>query len=170
MMSSARSGSSRKTAAGQPASCKYLTALIFPDTQLNVLSFNRCIKSLNGLEADQFLEAVSDRFFMEKITDENHQCSEMDEEIEEIQMYFQRHWYKLSPRDQSVVQENDIDAQILVNHLFKPVLNMSYPDSEKNMVYGKKRIFFFQLIFIKFLLFVCSGWKTRKRRNNELYR
>jgi hypothetical protein len=48
-----------------PASSKYITALIFPDTQLTVLSFNRCIRSLNGLSEEEFFDAVSNVFEIE---------------------------------------------------------------------------------------------------------
>ncbi len=31
----------------------------------------------------------------------------------------------------------DVDAQILVDKLFQPVIKLAYPESERNMIYGK---------------------------------
>lgn len=165
-----------------PSPLRYITALIFPDTQLNVLSFNRCVKSLTNLDELQFLEAISERFRIVKIEgevdssssnrsrltsfassltsaedferrdsiseDSTGSCSQgkirsdsessssvvNSSEVDEIQMYYHGEWYQLFAFNETY---NDIDAQILVDHLFKPILNMSYPESEKNMVYGE---------------------------------
>ena len=57
------------------------------------------------------------------------------EEVEEIQMYFQGSWYLLYAYEES---HHDIDAQVLVDQMFQPILQMVYPESEKNMVYGKR--------------------------------
>eukprot|EP01040_Poterioochromonas_malhamensis_P006509 gene6509-7009_t len=180
MMSSPRP--TRKGAPVQPSS-RYITALIFPDTQLNVLSFNRCVKSLTNLDELQFLEAISEKFRIVKLegevdssssnrsrltsfasslttaedfesrrdsisedstgsgsqttgkvrSDSESSSSVMNSsEVDEIQMYYRGEWYQLFAFNETY---NDIDAQILVDHLFKPILNMSYPESEKNMVY-----------------------------------
>jgi hypothetical protein len=78
-------------------------------------------------------------------------------------------WYKLSLLC-DVNSENsstvDIDAQILVDHLFKPILNMTYPESENNMIYGKiSDVFSLLSAFLIILLLsyscFCSGWTTR---------
>jgi uncharacterized protein (DUF1015 family) len=43
---------------------KYISALMFPHNQLTVLPYNRCVKSLNGMSADSFLEEVASRFLV----------------------------------------------------------------------------------------------------------
>jgi uncharacterized protein (DUF1015 family) len=94
---------------------------------------------------------------------------QQEEEINEIQMFLDNCWYKLSLLC-DVNSENsstvDIDAQILVDHLFKPILNMTYPESENNMIYGKiSDVFSLLSAFLIILLLsyscFCSGWTTR---------
>ena len=121
----------RKTAQQPLPSSKYITALVFPDTQLNVLSFNRCLKSLPNIDEQQFLISVAERFEIEHLSETNIREHDEKGSADEIQMYYSGSWYQLTPCE----EVQDIDAQILVDNLFKPVLNMSYPESEKNMVY-----------------------------------
>jgi uncharacterized protein (DUF1015 family) len=159
------SSSSAKSTVGtlrrkdQPAfsSSKYLTALLYADTQLNVLSFNRCIKSFGcGVSCEQFILEAEKAFDVVAIS--------LDEakEIEYAQqqglsagncilMYLNKQWYSLTLRrtvdmiegncdDKLINHLEDIDAQILVDKLFNPVLKLHYPESEKNMIYidGRK--------------------------------
>jgi uncharacterized protein (DUF1015 family) len=198
---------SRKSLVPPPLPSLYLTAMIFPDSQLNVLSYHRCIRSFEGspvTSSQHFLEILSERFYIEKTSDNysspyccpsssssrpgsrlsasssvssvelfmddgvtdidsNYTRSRCDsnnsnnsrnfteppsEEINEIEMFFDNSWYKLSLLHTRNDEEScviDIDAQILVDHLFKPILNMTYPESENNMIYGKRDGFFIAL-------------------------
>ncbi|MBR1738361.1 MAG: DUF1015 family protein, partial [Firmicutes bacterium] len=34
----------------------------FPDNQLNIIDYNRVVKDLNGLNSEQFLEALKEDF------------------------------------------------------------------------------------------------------------
>lgn len=54
--------------------------------------------------------------------------------------------------EEEAINKCEIDAQILVDKLFKPVLNMHYPEGEKNMVYSK----YFIWPTILHSLFFCS--------------
>lgn len=121
-----------------PVSSRFITALIFPDTQLNVLSFNRCIKSLEGYTETTFLEAVAENFHITKLSDVEIPVESKDSS-HNINMYIGKSWYNLVQREDDAEEEShaswEIDAQILVDKLFKPILNMSYPEGEKNMIY-----------------------------------
>lgn len=44
---------------------------VFPDNQMQILDYNRIVKDLNGLDASEFLEAVSQRFSIEKVGNKN---------------------------------------------------------------------------------------------------
>ena len=51
-----------------PNSSKYITALLYPDTQLNVLSFNRCVKWLGeGVTPDMFVDEARKHFSVTEI-------------------------------------------------------------------------------------------------------
>jgi uncharacterized protein (DUF1015 family) len=72
-----------------PISSRFITALIFPDTQLNVLSFNRCIKSLEGHTESSFMEAVAENFTVTRIEECDKSSSEQKESeaCHDINMY-----------------------------------------------------------------------------------
>lgn len=143
---SPRPNSGRKTWSNNNGS-RFITALIFPDTQLNVLSFNRCVKSLEGYTESTFLEAIASHFTVTKLTPDPTVVSASSSgngttSTHDIQMYLNHQWYQLTlltATDSDTDNDTDhaIDAQILVEHLFKPILSMYYPDSEKNMIYSK---------------------------------
>jgi uncharacterized protein (DUF1015 family) len=150
-------------------SSRYITALLYPDTQLNVLSFNRCIKSLGkGITPNQFLEEAEKEFDVEQLSDEDvieiEFAQQQNDSVGDcILMYMDSSWYKMTLREKldddilcreegrgnydgfltsEVVPSTphllDIDAQVLVDKLFKPIIKLQYPESEKNMIYGKK--------------------------------
>lgn len=161
-----------------PNSSKYITALLYPDTQLNVLSFNRCIKWLgDGVTPDVFVEEARKHFSVtevptfEEVIDIDFAMqhfdpcangeSEFAEEKDEhtILMYLVNTWYKMSLlkgelKPHEVVEQEgsddsasvaDVDAQILVDKLFQPVIKLTYPDSERNMIYGEYTIGCFEV-------------------------
>lgn len=131
-------------------SSRYITALLYPDTQLNVLSFNRCIKSLGkGMTPKLFLDECEKEFVVEELTEEEVVDIEFAQQQNDpagecILMYMDKTWYKMVLRSEiedatthSTPHLLDIDAQVLVDKLFTPVIKLQYPESEKNMVYSK---------------------------------
>jgi uncharacterized protein (DUF1015 family) len=64
------------------ASNRFLTALIFPDSHLSVLPYNRCVKHLKDLEAsltsEILLERISKAFTIERVYCDDHAGSDSD--------------------------------------------------------------------------------------------
>lgn len=126
-------GNSRKT----PPSAKYLTALLFPDTQLNVLSYNRCLKSLGGLDSYSFIQTLSKSFDLRTLADSSIQDTYAQPD-RGIMMYLDKSWYLLSMKEhiRDVYLGNPlgaIDAQVLSDQVMTPMLGMTYPDGEKQV-------------------------------------
>lgn len=44
----------------------YFMAVCFPDTQLNIIDYNRLVKDLNGLTTDEFLKKLEEHFTVEE--------------------------------------------------------------------------------------------------------
>ncbi len=151
-------------------SSRYITALLYPDTQLNVLSFNRCIKSFGkGISVRQFIDEAEREFVIQELSEEDVVDIEFaqkqnDSAGECILMYTDHTWYKMILREKvdtdfitgdecsgnpdegvcngidgssSTPHLLDIDAQVLVDKLFKPIIKLQYPESEKNMIYSE---------------------------------
>ena len=104
------------------AKFNYFLSYLIPESKLNIIEFNRAVKSLNGLSSDEFLQAIGTSFKIEeKDTDytpiKRHNFS----------MYFNKKWYSLTAKKGSY-DENDIvgnlDARILTNNVLSPILGI----------------------------------------------
>ncbi len=103
----------------------YFGAVIFPDYQLNILSYNRVVLDLNGLSKDVFLNAVSEKFEVSQTTEKeprkkNNFC-----------LYLDKQWYNLKARDSVLASLSltksigeKLDVSILQNFLLHPVLGI----------------------------------------------
>ena len=112
----------------------YFLAVLFPAEQLKILAYNRVVQDLNGLNKEEFLIQVNDKFVVEK--------SEVKEpaETKTFCIYLDGDWYKLTARD-SVIASNSLsdkigeklDVSILQNFLLNPILNIDDPRTNKRI-------------------------------------
>lgn len=106
----------------------YFIAVLFPEDQLKILPYNRVVFDLNGLSKDEFIDAVSQKFFIEKTENKQPQKKNI------FCMYLDNKWYELKPRDSvfaSLSLEKSVgeklDVSILQNFLLNPVLGIDDP-------------------------------------------
>ncbi|MEC7946255.1 MAG: DUF1015 family protein [Myxococcota bacterium] len=102
----------------------WFLAGIFPDSQLQVLAYNRVVADLNGHDAPSFLAAVSERFEMGPASapaPHRRGC---------FTMYLDGAWHRLTPR-QGVVPVDDpvgcLDAAVLQDNVLEPILGITDP-------------------------------------------
>jgi uncharacterized protein (DUF1015 family) len=109
----------------------YFLTVIFPESQLNIMPYNRVVKDLNGHDTTQFLAEVAKSFAVEKVAaavapDERHQFG----------MYLEGQWYQLTAK-QELVDENDaearLDVAILQSRLLHPLLGIENPRTDKRI-------------------------------------
>lgn len=108
----------------------YFLAVLFPASQLKILSYNRIIYSLNGLNKQEFIKKVTICFNLRLVD-----FSE-PKERKTICMYFDKQWYLLTPNEN--VQDGksygeNLDVSILQNYLLSPILNIDDPRTSKNI-------------------------------------
>lgn len=100
----------------------YTMAVIFPHNQIKVMDYNRVVKDLKGLSEAEFLDKVSDGFFL---TD--NFTEKAPEQFHEFGMYLKGCWYRLRAKE-DIYKESDVvgilDVSILQDHLLKPVLDI----------------------------------------------
>ncbi|KAB0670209.1 DUF1015 domain-containing protein [Oryzomonas sagensis] len=105
--------------------------VIFPETQLNIMPYNRAVKDLNGRTAAEFLARVEEAFTLlpspvPVIPCERHQFG----------MYLDGRWYQLHARD-TIVDESDtvgrLDVSILQDRLLDPILGIGNPRTDKRI-------------------------------------
>ncbi len=108
-----------------------LLVALFPDNQLNLLPFHRCIKDLNGLGLGDLLQALAVNFDVEPIdnssTPGSQQSAFSPARHGEFGMYVQDRWYQLKVRQGSVDQSDPVDSldvSILQNLILDPILGI----------------------------------------------
>jgi uncharacterized protein (DUF1015 family) len=101
----------------------FFLAVHFPDNQLQIMDYNRVIKDLNGLSAQQFIEKIKENFSIEEKGAAEYRPSQ----LHEFSMYLEGKWYKLNSKPGSY-NDNDpigvLDVTILSDKVLAPVLNI----------------------------------------------
>ncbi len=106
----------------------YFIAVLFPEDQLKILPYNRVVFDLNGLNKEDFLNTVSEKFEITKTTNKQPLTKNV------FGMYLDKEWFELKPRDSvfaSLSLEKSVseklDVSILQNFLLNPVLGIDDP-------------------------------------------
>jgi len=96
-----------------------MLAVAFPHDQVQILAYNRIVRDLGGLSADQFLADLGERFTL--TAGPATPASRGD-----IALYFEREWRTLRPR--TPLDRSDpiasLDVSVLQDQLLAPVLNI----------------------------------------------
>lgn len=109
----------------------YFLTVIFPESQLNIMPYNRVVKDLNGLDQQAFLDRLSTGFVVESV----------DEAVapkmrHHFGMYQDGRWYLLTAKPE-LIDESDtvgrLDVSILQNNLLSPVLGIENPRTDKRI-------------------------------------
>jgi len=103
----------------------YFIAVIFPAEQLKILPYNRVVFDLNGLNKEEFLNEISEKFEVKPTTEKE------PKQKNNFCMYLDKQWYLLKPRDSvfaSLSLEKSVgeklDVSILQNFLLHPLLGI----------------------------------------------
>lgn len=108
----------------------YFLSVLFPDEELMILPYNRVIKDLNGLSAEQFIEKVKEKFDVKE-----SDVSVAPESKGEFGMYLEGKWYRLYAHE-SIKSDDPVDGldvAVLQNHILEPVLGISDPKTDKRI-------------------------------------
>ncbi|MEA3447264.1 MAG: DUF1015 family protein [Bacteroidota bacterium] len=101
----------------------YFMAVHFPDNQLHIIDYNRVVKDLNGMNEDEFIGKVSEKFDVEEIGEQVYKPAK----LHEFSMYIGGKWYKMTVR-QGTYDENDpidvLDVSILSNLVLNELLDI----------------------------------------------
>ena len=102
----------------------YFMAVVFPESQLKIMDYNRVVKDLNGLGVEDFLSSLSDDFFIKKINESeeiNPKC------LHNFSMYLDGNWYSLQLKE-GRSNDNDplevLDVSVLSNLVLDKVLGI----------------------------------------------
>lgn len=108
---------------------RFLTTL-FPANELKIMSYNRVIKDLNGLQKDDFISALQDDFM---ISIADHSVD--PKELHEFGMYIDKQWYHLTAKNGTYTQDpiGVLDVTILSKNIFEKLLNIQDQRTDKRI-------------------------------------
>ena len=99
----------------------YFLTTIFPQSQLEILDYNRVVKDLNGFTKDEFLGKLNNHFSLDKVSE-----AYKPNTPHHFGMYVNGQWYKLAALDGTFSHDpiGILDITILQNNLLEPVLGI----------------------------------------------
>ena len=110
----------------------YFMAVCFQASQLTILDYNRVVKDLNGLTSEQFLEALSKNFVVEKKGADIYKPAK----LHEFSLYLDGEWYSLVAKD-GTYDNNDpigvLDVDISSRLILQEILNIGDLRSSKRI-------------------------------------
>lgn len=109
----------------------YFLTVIFPDSEMNIMPYNRVVKDLNGLSITEFMARLAEKFEISPLSEplkptRSHQFG----------MYLSGKWYELLAKDGSFSQDDSVgrlDVSILQNNLLSPVLGIRNPRTDQRI-------------------------------------
>ena len=98
----------------------YFMAVCFQASQLTILDYNRVVKDLNGMSAEQFLTALEKNFNVEKMGNEMYKPNT----LHNFSLYLEDNWYSLTAKngtyndtDPIGVLDVDISSRLILDEL-----------------------------------------------------
>ena len=109
---------------------KYFLTTIFPASDLKIFDYNRVIRDLNGLSAQEFLSKLATDFAIEKAA-----APFSPKQPHQFGMYLDQQWYILESGNGTF--ENDpigiLDVTILSNNILDPILGIKDQRTDKRI-------------------------------------
>ena len=108
----------------------YFLSVLFPDDELMIMDYNRVVKDLNGLSANDFMAKLSEMF----------EVKESDAQVKPSQkgeygLFLEDKWYRLNAKDS--IKNSDpvegLDVSVLQNNVLGPVLGIGDPRTDKRI-------------------------------------
>jgi uncharacterized protein (DUF1015 family) len=114
------------TSLGDGAGASTMLAVAFPHDQVQILPYNRIVKDLAGLTADEFVRAVRERFDVAP-------GPASPSKRGDIAMYFNGAWQTLRARTRATDPIGSLDVSVLQEGLLAPVLGIADVRTDKRI-------------------------------------
>ena len=111
-------------------SADYFLTTLFPADELSIMDYNRVIKDLNGLSEEEFLEKISEKFSVQKMTQVYR-----PQQPHQFGLYIGKQWYKLTAHHQIIKEDalGVLDINILQDNILTPLLNIIDQRTDKRI-------------------------------------
>jgi uncharacterized protein (DUF1015 family) len=108
----------------------YFLSVIFPDSELAILPYNRVVKDLCGRSTESFVKEISAKF------DVSLSSKKSPDSSLSFSMYMDKKWYLLKAKNGTFNAEDPIaslDVSILQDNLLSPLLAINDPRTDKRI-------------------------------------
>ncbi len=108
----------------------YFLSVLFPDSELMIMDYNRVVKDLNGYTKEEFIEKISQSFELELKSE-----AVKPGKKGEFGMYLDKNWYLLTAKDSitNLDPVKGLDVSVLQDNLLAPVLGIADPKTDKRI-------------------------------------
>ena len=110
----------------------FFLAVLFAQSELSIMDYNRVIKDLNGLNKDEFIKAIESKFTVEKAPVSPYKPTENHS----FGMFLDNEWYVLKAKENTFNADDPVDSldvSILQNNLISPVLGIDDPRTDERI-------------------------------------
>jgi len=105
----------------------YFLSVLFPESSLHIMDYNRVVRDLNGLNATSFLQHISESFDVSEAPSAPFRPAAKGE----FGLYLEGRWYALRARGLSETDPvKSLDVSILQDRLLGPVLGIEDPKTD----------------------------------------
>jgi uncharacterized protein (DUF1015 family) len=108
----------------------YFLTVIFPDSQVRILAYNRIVRDLNGLSQAEFIEAIKSQFTV------SENANPEPEQRGKWSMYLEGKWYGLQLSPDATVPASTVaslDASVLQDRLLDSILGIKDIRTDKRV-------------------------------------
>ena len=110
----------------------WFMAVCFPESQLKIIDYNRVVKDLNGLSAEEFLKVLEDDFIVKEMGTEIYHPVR----LHNFSMYLEGKWYSLDALE-GRYDDNDpigvLDVTVLSNLVLDKILGIKDLRTDKRI-------------------------------------
>ena len=106
----------------------YFLSVLFPDEELMILDYNRVVKDLNGMSAEEFLHKVEKIFQVTPVSEADRKPTEAGT----FTMYLDEKWYLCKIPENKIPSDpvESLDVSLLQELLLTPVLGIGDPKTD----------------------------------------
>ena len=108
----------------------FFMSVLFPESELAILPYNRVVKDLNGLSVEDYMAAVGKVCDIEEVSAAYQPVNKG-----EVGMFLENKWYKLTVRDEFRSDDpvDGLDVSILQENVLRPILGIEDPRTDKRI-------------------------------------
>ncbi len=112
-------------------SYNYFMAVIYPSSHLRILPYNRVVKDLNGLSAQDFLNKLKE------IGELKETIKTEPEKKHSVMIYIEKKWYQFDFKKSLIPKDNveSLDVSLLQNRILEPILEIKDPRTDKRITF-----------------------------------